>query len=279
MEERFETSPKLTGPECLGIAGCAGALVICSVCTVASVDRGSAAEFLSYGRLTLYLAVTGAFWALLRATLSREARQTFFSLSDSHCVLTRPHRTVSIPLNGVEKFKYVRVPFAPAFGLVRSRDATIRITFRTQNLPALISSLQSSLAARGRAAAYSEKNVGRFLAAARRAEQTDARLRSLMPFLAGVSALASAVSAATAIFLWWFPVFLSLLWAVFGLLLFVNAIRAAEFMLSRGTPPAEAAGEAGANFAAPARAYFLCGLAAFTIYLCCGIALTSVFPL
>jgi uncharacterized protein with PQ loop repeat len=125
----------------------------------------------------------------------------------------------------------------------------------------------------GLAAAYDEKEMNDYKWAARCAEQSDARMRRFLPCFAGLTMLVCTVSTMTALFLWWFPFFLSFLWSVFGLLLFINGIKAAEYLLSLRQKRSTAL----PTSADVAAAYFLaCGIA-FVVYLACGIALKTAF--
>jgi hypothetical protein len=277
MEQRFTVSEKLTAGECLLIVGFTGALVTCALCAVASVHRGSAAEVSAYARLTLYLAVTALMCVLLRFTLSQEMKRTQYVVSDApveSIVHVRPQRIVTIPFNDIERFRYVRTSFFINFGLIKFSGGAIRISFRTQDHAGLIALLKSRLDANGRAGVYREKEIERYLRHARSVEKAAGRIRKLLPGLSGAIALACAVNTVTALYLWWFPLFLSLLWSVFGLLMFVNAVRYAEYIV--GHKSGRAANASGAPHGVAA-AYCLAGAAVFALYLVCGIALKAAF--
>ncbi|HMD69040.1 MAG TPA: hypothetical protein VKF42_09205 [Chitinivibrionales bacterium] len=274
MEQRFTLSEKLTAGECLLIVGFTGALVTCALCAVASLRNGSAVEFSAYARLTVYLAVTALMCALLRITLTKDMRQTQYVVSGDSIAHIRPQRIVTIPLEGVERLRYIRTPFFFNFGLLSSPGGAIRISFRTRDHAGLVALLKSRFDAGGKSGVYKEKEIERYLRDARFAEQADARLRRLLPALSGAIALSCAVNTMTALFLWWFPVFLSLLWSVFGLLMFVNAVRYAEYVLGRTSGSAAVSPDAPRSVAA---AYLMSGAAVFTLYLACGIALKAAF--
>jgi hypothetical protein len=279
MEERFGTSAGLSGGECLFIVGFTGAIVSCGLCAAASITHGTGAEFSSYVRLTAYLGLTLLVWALLRVTLTKEMSETQFVVSEETVVKIRPQRIVTVPLDQVERLRYVRLPLVSSFGLLKSGEGVVRISLRTENLAGLIGALTTGLAARGRASVFSEKEMDDFLLAANRAEESNARMRRILPYLLGIALLVCTVGTMTAIFLWWFPLFLSLLWSVFGLLLFINALRFAERQLAPEQGRLGNARVMSEDSARDARAYFLAGTIVFVVYLVCGIALRSAFSL
>ena len=274
MEQRFTLSEKLTAGECLLAVGFTGALVTCALCAVASLHSGSAAEFSAYARLTVYLAVTALMCVLLRVTLTKEMRQAQYMVSDDSIAHIRPQRIVTIPLEDVERLRYIRTPLFFNFGLLSSSGGAIRISFRTRDHAGLVALLKNRFDAGGRFGVYKEKEIERYLRDARSAEQADERVRRFLPGLCGAVALACAMNTLTALFLWWFPVFLSLLWSVFGLLMFVNAVRYAEYILGHTSGRTAVSPDAPRSVAA---AYCLSGAAVFTLYLACGIALKAAF--
>ncbi len=273
MEERFTTSADLSAGECLLACGIIGMLLICSLLAAASIHYGTAGECAAYVRLTLYLAVIALCCAALRATLTKEMSETAFVVSETDLVKVRPSRIVTVPIAEIGHFRYVRVPLLFNFGLLRFPGGSISISLRTRNLPGLIRSLRQSMARQGRAAVCNQKEIDDCTWAARCAEQSNARIRRFFPYFAGLTMLVCTVTTMTALFVWWFPFFLSFLWSVFGLLLFINGIKAAEYLISvpqkRSTAPPTSADVAAAYFIA-------CGIA-FVIYLASGIALRTAF--
>jgi len=270
-EERFELSPGLSSGECLSVTGFAGAMALCALCIVASYSHGSANELASYIRLGVYFAATGLVWALLRMVLAKEMRQSNLIVSGNTLTSVRPQRIITISLDSVRSFRYVRLWLVPAFGLVRSGKGTVRITLRTRNLEGLVATLVARFEGLGKTGVYDKRGIDAFLRDARRSGDAAQRMRLLLPRYCGSIVLAGTVCMVTALYVWMFPLFLSLLWSAFGLLLFVNAIRVAEYKLGRRSVAAPDT----ADSSAVARAYFLSGCCTTAFFLCSGIALTS----
>jgi hypothetical protein len=270
-EERFELSPGLTSGECLSATGFAGVMALCTLCAVASIGHGSADELVSYVRLGVYFAATGLVWALLRMVLAKEMRQSIFIVSGTTLTSVRPQRIITISLDSVRSFRYVRLWLVPAFGLVRSGEGAVRITLRTKNLECLVSTLVARFDSLGKTGVYDKRGMDAFLRDARRSDEATQRMRLLLPRYCGSIVLACTVCMVTALYVWMFPLFLSLLWSVFGLLLFVNSIRVAEYILGRRSVFSSDS----ADSPTVAKAYFLSGLCTVVLFLCSGILLTS----
>jgi hypothetical protein len=273
-EERFELSPGLTGGECLSVTGFVGAMALCTLCAIASYSHGGADELASYTRLGGYFAATGLVWALLRMVLAKEMRQSNLIVSGNTLTSVRPQRIITISLDSVRSFRYVRLWLVPAFGLVRSGEGAVRITLRTKNLEGLVSTLVARFDSLGKTDVYDKRKMDAFLRDARRSEESTGRMRMLLSRYCGSIVLACTVCMVTALYVWLFPLFLSLLWSAFALILFVNAIRAAEYLLGRRYQNSIAA-PAAADSAAVAKAYFLSGCCTMVFFLCSGIELTS----
>ncbi len=273
MEERFDSSADLSAGECLVIVGLVGMLFICALLAAVSLHYGRQIECAAYVRLTLYLAMIGLCLAALRATLTKEMSRTSYVLSETDFVKIRPNRIVSVPLADIRRFRYVRIPMLFNYGSLSVPGGNIAISFRTRDTDVLIGRLRDALAARGNAAAFPNKETAAYQWAARCTQQTNARVRPHLSHLVGLVMLVCTVNVMTAVFLWWLPFFLSFLWSVFTLLLFINSIRYAEYVLAfrqKRLAAAPASGDV-------TRAYlFVCGIA-FVVYLACGMGVKTVF--
>jgi|GEM_PF-3565620 hypothetical protein len=274
MEQKFPLSSKLTSAESLLVVGFTGALVTCALCAAASLRVGSALEFSEYGRLFVYLAATALVCLVLRLVLTKEMRQTEYVVSTESVSLVSPQRTVTIPFESVTRLRYVRMPFSFNFGLLGSPGGAIRFSARIVNHRGLIFLVKETLDKKGMSGTYREAEIERYLRDAAAAERADARIRALAPMLSGAAALICATSMLTALYLWLFPLFLSLLWSVFGLLMLINAVRYAEYSIARRPEPG---GNDADDPASTAPAYLLSGGIVFVLYLVCGIALKAAF--
>jgi hypothetical protein len=275
MEETYCTSTELSGPERLLLFLLLGLFLTCLFCAVGGFNSSSARVFASYSRLALDVFLTALFLGLVRLTLTREMRDTVYVVSGDSLTKRSPYRIVSVAYGQITAFRFVYVPFLLGYGVVRYPGGSLTISLRTKNLYGLICALQERTAGAGRSVS-DENNLCRYKHAALATEAANNRLGRLMPYCTGITILLSTVDPITALFLWRLPFFPSFAWSLFGLLLFLAGIIAAETVLAfvnkradrPSVPPGAAAGEADV--------YLLCSIIVFVVYLSCGILLKTV---
>jgi hypothetical protein len=268
MDRRYGMSAGLSALERISLLALSGLLVICWLCTFCCGFFAPGPEAANFRWLALYMSLTCLFLAIVRLVFAREMLKTEWSVSDTAITRKSPTSIVTVGFSRITGFRFRHVPLLFSVGWIRHEDGILFLTFHMQDLAGFIASVRMGLDRLSNTGVYDASNLDDYAHAAQAVGLRRDRLRRYSRTLFSALFVAECVCVATSRYLWHFPVALSFMWSVVALFLFMMAVVSAEALLSfcvREKPRGEAL------------AYFISGLLAFVVYLCCGILLSSAF--
>lgn len=261
--------------ERIALLALAGLIAVCWMCAFFARVSFADPDTAEYLWLAIFCSLTVLFVAIVRLLVARDMLRTYWDISDTMVEKKTPTRIVSVEFGRIRRFRFNRVPGLFGFGTITHQGGTLFLSFFIQNLHGLIKDIRDGVDRSGQSGAYQASNLDEFDRKVRKVEARNDRLKRFMPALFFAMMMILVVAVVTSLFLWHFPVLLTFLWALVVLIFFLSSVLGAEVALAlwRVRP----AGQPGPF--REAEIYLLAGIAGLVLCLCCGILLTSAFPL
>lgn len=234
MEKNYTISAGLSGSERMGLLGFGGLLLICWTLSMAGLMFSTPGVFSFYLRLSLDMTLTFVFVLLIRLFLTKEMRQTVFTVTDTALLKKNPYRLITLYYEEIAGLRFVAIPFIGRFLSVRHSRGSVRIPLRVAHCSDLIKSVLDSMAQSGPVASTSERAVSRYIKAVFIGEKSDSRLRRMTPVFTLAILLTVCAGIFSSFFIWDLPLYAVFVWLLYGLLIDSLWILFSERMLSAG---------------------------------------------
>jgi hypothetical protein len=167
-------------------------------------------------KLAFFFNLIILFMALLLSMIIHEVCGTTIIVSELSITKKSPYKTALIYFQNITQFRFVRIPLAKGYGLLRVPSGAVRLPFIFNHMDKCIDEIRSRLAAHEKGKVFDDRNIREFTVRARIDENAVGRMEQAIPFLFQAVIGSMTFSVLVAHFFWEPPMKLTFFWTFFG---------------------------------------------------------------